>query len=165
MNKITGFLVVLLLLCTAGAAGCLSLGSQTTDIVAGNETVGKIVMTPLSQNLFSNGSLSDKFNMEVELFGMKFSKDGVTKTEANSIMQSLSSGVPSLDVLSGLGLNFSTAPSAGNVTEFLNSIQHMPISNKDNRTVLEALNLNGVLSNMGMSADQIAKIMSGMFGK
>ncbi len=166
MKEILWLIGIGAILLAAGSAGCISLGSQTTDIVIGNETVGKITLTPLSGNLFSNASLSEKVNLEIDIFGVKFSKDGITKTEADSIVKTLqSSNISSASALEGLGLNISTSTaSAGNVTAFLEQIKNMPLTNTDNRSFLSAVDINGTVNRMEASADQIAKLLGGLFG-
>lgn len=89
MKKLLFVLAILLLLCIILSAGCI--GATTSDIVVGGNTIGKVTLTP-QENLFSGGSLTDKVNMEVELFGIRFTKDGITQTEAADIMSLLNAG-------------------------------------------------------------------------
>ncbi len=97
--------VLLLILMLVFSAGCISFGTQTTDINMGNETVGHIYVTPITDNLLSNGSVTEKFDMKVELFGLTFTKEGITQGEADDLMGTLSS-VNTTDTSSLLDLGF-----------------------------------------------------------
>ncbi|MCQ2356471.1 MAG: hypothetical protein MJ014_05585 [Methanocorpusculum sp.] len=76
-----GVLAVFIL--AALSAGCI--GDQTTDIMLGNQRIGKITITPVYENMLSNSSRDEKFNVKLELFGMVFSKNGATRAEADTI--------------------------------------------------------------------------------
>ncbi|HJJ28435.1 MAG TPA: hypothetical protein O0X70_03480 [Methanocorpusculum sp.] len=78
--------------CSMFAAGCVSLGPVTSDIICGDEKIGQITLTP-ADNLFSSeGSLADKFNMQVEIGGLIFNRDGVTMSDAADISTLLNAG-------------------------------------------------------------------------
>jgi hypothetical protein len=95
------------LLCCIAVSGCI--GTTTSDIMFGDEKIGVLTLTP-QDNLFSGeGSLTDKVNMQVEMFGMTFSRDGVKMSEALDISSLLNSGdLSALD-----GFNFLSGDISG----------------------------------------------------
>lgn len=152
------FLVVIIIILSAG---CISLGTQTTDIVIGNETIGHIFLTPVTENLLSNESLTEKFDMEVELFGLTFTKSGITADEAESITDIISSTNIS-DASSLIDLGF--IPSVENLSpddpdDFLNQILNMPVTNHDTQSALESVDFEDVGAKIQASAERIAELL------
>lgn len=153
--------VLLLIVMIVSSAGCISLGTQTTDIVMGNETIGHIYLTPITDNLFSNESVTEKFDMKVELFGLTFTKEGITQGEADDLMDTLSSFnttntsslldlgfIPSLDELS---------PDDPN--DFLNQIFTMPVTNQETEAALDSVDFDGAGERIQASAERIAELL------
>lgn len=140
--KIAPFAVTILIAFMIFSSGCISLGTQTTDIVMGGESVGKIYVTPNNDKLLSNSSITDKFDMKVDLFGFSFSKEGITQTEADSIIDKISSGIESSADLSSLGFDLISSTEPDSFDEIINQIVNMPVSAKDDTKVSEFLNFN-----------------------
>ena len=82
MKKLCIAAVVLLLITVVIlSAGCVSLGSTTTEILMGDEKIGTITLAP-AQNAASIGNTPlERYDIEVELFGLKYTKGGLTKAE------------------------------------------------------------------------------------
>jgi hypothetical protein len=153
--------VLLLTVLLVSSAGCISLGTQTTDIVMGNETVGHIYITPVTDNLLSNESVTEKFDMKVEFFGFTFTKEGVTQSEAEDIMATLSS-VNTTDTSSLLDLGF--LPSLDDLSpddpdDFLNQTLTMPVTNKDTEAALDSIDFDGAGKRIQASAERIAGLL------
>lgn len=143
------------------SAGCIGLGTQTTDIVMGNETVGHIYLTPVTENLLSNGSVTEKFDMKVELFGFTFTKEGITQNEAEDLMTTLSS-VNSTDTSSLLDLGF--VPSLDEISpddpdDFLHQILTMPVTNQGAQAALDSVDFDGAGERIQASAERIAELL------
>ncbi|MEA5085991.1 MAG: hypothetical protein VB007_02045 [Methanocorpusculum sp.] len=152
--------VLLLIVMIVSSAGCISLGTQTTDIVMGNETIGHIYLTPITENLFSNGSVTEKFDMKVELFGFTFTKEGITQGEADDLMTTLSS-FNTTNTSSLLDLGF--IPSLDGISsddpnEFLNQIFTMPVTNQGTRAAVDSVDFDGAGSRIQASAERIAEL-------
>ncbi len=154
-----GVLAVLVL--AVLSAGCI--GDQTTDIMLGNQSIGKITITPVYENMLSNSSLDEKFNVKLELFGMVFSKNGVTRAEADTI----SSGI--LD--EGGGLNMSFVNSSGlitpdandagsNLTSFMDEVFNMPLTNRDKNTTISNIDWDGAFTRMQDSLDRLSGLLN-----
>lgn len=62
-------------------AGCVALGSTTTDILMGNEKIGTITLAPAQHAASIGNSPLERYDIEVELFGLKYTKGGLTKAE------------------------------------------------------------------------------------
>lgn len=153
--------VLLLTVLLVLSAGCISLGTQTTDIVMGNETVGHIYLTPVTENLLSNGSVTEKFDMKVELFGFTFTKEGVTQSEAEDIMDTLSS-INTTDTSSLLDLGF--LPSLDELSpddpdDFLNQLFTMPVTNQETEAALDSIDFDGAGERIQASAERIAELL------
>ncbi|MDO5844265.1 MAG: hypothetical protein Q4Q53_03855 [Methanocorpusculum sp.] len=141
------------------SAGCI--GTQTTDIVIGNETVGKIYITPNTDKLLSNSSITEKFDMKVDLFGFEFSKEGITQSEADSITDSLSKGINDTNFFTDLGFEMSESSKSGadSFEEIVDQIVNMPISAKDSTRVWDAVNFSTVWKNF----EELAQKMTNLF--
>ncbi len=156
---VAGVCVVLLL--TIFSAGCI--GDQTTDINLGNQTIGKITITPVYESLFSNSSLQDKFNVKIELFGMVFSKDGITRAEADNITSGIldPSGNLNMSFVNSSGLATPKADDAGqNLTAFMDNIFNMPLTNKDKNQTISNIDWDGALSKMMDSLNRTGSLLS-----
>ncbi|ABN06396.1 hypothetical protein Mlab_0220 [Methanocorpusculum labreanum Z] len=153
--------VLLLTVLLVSSAGCISLGTQTTDIVMGNETVGHIYVTPVTDNLLSNESVTEKFDITVELFGFTFTKEGVTQSETEDIIGTLSS-VNTTDTSSLLDLGF--IPSLDELSpddpdDFLHQILTMPVTNLENEAALDSIDFDGAGARIQASAERIANLL------
>lgn len=152
--------VLALLVFTLLSAGCI--GDQTTEILLGNQNVGKITIMPVYENMLSNSSLDEKFNVKMELFGMEFSKNGVTKAEADNI----SSGI--LDKNGGLNMSFVNISGLAtphldkaeeNLTSFMDEDFNMLITNLDKNTTISTLDWDGVFSRMEESLSAVQNLL------
>ena len=65
------------------SAGCISLGEQTTDIKMGENSVGTVTLSP-----HDDGTVTAYIN----IFGMTFTKEGLSVSEAESLADSAGSG-------------------------------------------------------------------------
>ncbi len=153
--------VLLLIVMLVLSAGCISLGTQTTDIVMGNETIGHIYLTPITDNLLSNESVTEKFDMKVELFGLTFTKEGITQGEADDLMNTLSS-VNTTDTSSLLDLGF--IPSLDELSpddpdDFLNQIFTMPVTNQGTQAAIDSVDFEGAGERIQASAERIAELL------
>jgi len=142
------------------SAGCISLGTQTTDILVGNETVGHIYLTPVTDNLLSNESVTEKFDMKVELYGFTFTKDGITKDEADNLLDIFSSGNTTNTSLLDLGF----LPSIENISsddadDFFNQIFSMPVTNQDNEAALDSIDFDGAGEKIQASFERIEELL------
>ena len=153
--------VLLLILMLVLSAGCISLGTQTTDINMGNETVGHIYVTPITDNLLSNGSVTEKFDMKVELFGFTFTKEGITQGEADDLMGTLSS-VNTTDTSSLLDLGF--LPSIDGLSpddpdDFFNQFLTMPVTNQGTQAAIDSVDFEGAGERIQASAERVAELL------
>ncbi|HJJ48755.1 MAG TPA: hypothetical protein O0X39_07215 [Methanocorpusculum sp.] len=97
MKYVVLFAAVCVLFCVIFSAGCI--GTTSTDIMFGDQKVGELTLTP-QDNLFSGeGSITDKVNMQVDIFGLTFNRNGVSMSEAADISSLLQNG--DLSALSG----------------------------------------------------------------
>jgi len=144
MKKILIFSLIVTLFICIFAAGCLSLSTTTADIVIGDTKIGTITTIPHNDKLFTNSGIDEKFDVEIEIFGIKYSKEGITLSEKNQLVSSLSSGN-----LSEINFNDFTkdTPSSESV---LDSIINMKLSAENETTLSEALGNAGdtFLNNM-----------------
>ncbi len=148
-----------LMICSAGC-----IGDQTTDIMLGNQTIGKVTVTPVYDQLLSNSSLTDKFNVKIELFGMVFSKDGITKAEADSIVSDITtpSGELNTSFINASGLVTGNADDASrNLTEFMDSVFRMPLTNTNPNQTIDSLDWNGAFAGMQESVNRMTELLQG----
>lgn len=143
------------------SSGCT--GTQTTDIVLGGNTVGKIYVTPNSDALMSNSSLTDMFDVKAELLGFEFSKEGVTSKEADEIIDRFSSGdaAGALKMMDFEFKNDFVTFNPSSPEEFFDEIINMPFSN--HQSELPQINFNEAAPNIQYSADRIAYLISKIF--
>lgn len=154
-----GVLAVLLLLVLC--AGCI--GDQTTNIMLGNQSIGTITITPVYENMFSNSSLNEKFNVKLELFGMEFSKDGVSRAEAENISSGIlgPDGGLNLSFINSSGLVTPDPDSAGeNLTSFMDEVFNMPVTNRDKNTTISTIDWDGAFSRMQESLDRLTGLLN-----
>ena len=137
-----GVLAVLIL--AVLSAGCI--GDQTTDIMLGNQSIGKITITPVDENMLSNSSLDEKFDVKLELFGMVFSKSGVTRAEADTI----SSGLITPDA----------GDAGSNLTSFMEEVFNMPLTNRDRNTTISNIDWDGAFTRMQESLDRLGGLLN-----
>ena len=82
MKKLCIAAVVLLLITAVIlSAGCVSLGSTATDILMGDEKIGTITLAPAQHAASIGNTPLERYDIEVELFGLKYTKGGLTKAE------------------------------------------------------------------------------------
>ncbi|HJJ31042.1 MAG TPA: hypothetical protein O0X97_02195 [Methanocorpusculum sp.] len=159
---LTAIFAASVLLAVVLSAGCVSLGSQTTDILMGNEKVGTVTITPNQSDMFSSDkSLTEKFNAEIELFGIKYTKEGLTRTESDDLVALLSSGHPGLNISDFVSGFSSKKPEVSN-DDFFDKLINMPMSAENNATFAESLNLSGVGDNIESAVNQFEKIFGGL---
>ncbi|MDR0980943.1 MAG: hypothetical protein LBL85_04090 [Methanocalculaceae archaeon] len=154
-----GVLAVLIL--TVFSAGCI--GDQTTDIMFDNQSIGKITITPVYENMFSNSSLEEKFNVRLELFGMEFSRNGVTRAEADNISAGILDGSGGLNMsfINSSGLVTPDPDSAGtNLTSFMDEVFNMPLTNRDRNTTINDIDWNGAFTRMQESLDRLSGLLN-----
>ena len=150
-----------LILAAVLSAGCI-FGSQTTDILMGDMKVGTITVTPNLENMFSSDkSLAEKFNAEVELFGIKYTKEGLTRIEIDDLVALLSSGHPPLNISDFVSGFSSKKPEVSN-EDFFDKLIHMPISAENDAAFTEALDLSGIEDNIESAVQQIEKLLEGL---
>lgn len=137
------------------SAGCISLGPTTTDVMMGNESIGTIKIIPQDNNTF---------DAEIEIFGMKITKDGLSKSEADSLSSSLSSGnfllddlfvkgIPT-DIPTGIPLNLSLLTDFSNNT--LPTNLSLPVDTG-------SFDLDGVKNTVNESLSGLKDLLPGMF--
>ena len=138
---------ILLILC----AGCVSVGQQTTDIMLGDKSVGTITLIPNA-----DGSVS----ADISVFGMTFTKEGMTEAEAEKLTQSAASG----DIFSTLGIQGipENAGTPSDIGEFLESITNMPLTNSGSGNA-EGLNFTLAAENAANSAEAVESLIRDIF--
>lgn len=137
MKKLCIAAVVLLLITAVIlSAGCVSLGSTTTEILMGDEKIGTITLAP-AQNAASIGNTPlERYDIEVELFGLKYTKGGLTKAEtvvslANLTYEGITiEGIQdSLKDFTRVGIMQKAGDSGSTSSEsLLDTLLHMPLS-------------------------------------
>ncbi|MDE2519552.1 MAG: hypothetical protein O0W93_09160, partial [Methanocorpusculum sp.] len=150
-----------ILILTILSAGCI--GDQTTDITLGNQSIGKITITPVYENMFSNSSLEEKFNVKLELFGMVFSKDGITRAEADTISAGIldTNGGLNMSFINNSGLITPDANDAGsNLTSFMDEVFNMPLTNRDKNTTISDIDWDGAFTRMQESLDRLGGLLN-----
>lgn len=111
------------------SAGCISFGEQTTDIRIGENSVGTVTLSP--QN---DGTVT----AYIDIFGMTFTKEGLSASEAESLAESAGSG----NIFETIGLQGipENAGTPTDMSEFLESIKNMPLTNSGDGTLADSLN-------------------------
>lgn len=154
------FAAVILLCCLVFSAGCI--GDQTTDLKIGNESIGKITITPIYDQIFTNSSLDEKFNVRIEVFGLVFTKSGVSRAEADEIVSNLTDndGELSYDFLSSSGLvRESSEDASQNLQEFMDEVFNMPITNKDPDRKITDIEWTKAVSRMQDSVNRTLELL------
>ncbi|MDV0440848.1 hypothetical protein [Methanorbis furvi] len=152
--------VIAILVLTILSAGCI--GDQTTDITLGNQSIGKITITPVYENMFSNTSIQDKFNVKIELFGMVFSKDGVTKAEADDIAAGILNpeGALNMSFVNDSGLTMPEInDESPNLTAFMDNIFNMPLTNRDKNKTINNIDWDGAFTRMQESMNRTSSLL------
>jgi len=155
---------VLLLLVAIISAGCVTLGTQTTDILMGDQKIGSIEITPNQSTLHSlDSSVSDKFDAEIELFGLKYTKDGITEDESAAIYETLSSKNLALINVSEILSGFTPKEASGNAVsageDFFRNLLNMPLSAQKNETLSESFNAEDLDKNINNAVQQLENIL------
>lgn len=129
------------------SAGCISLGTVSTDIRMGDEKIGTISLTPV-QNAVSGSSLTDRFKVSVELFGLRYTKTGLSEAESSALIEDLTrrgltlSGIQ--DILAGFVRETDTkASETPSPKTFLDSLLHMPVSADNPAETAKTLDISG----------------------
>ena len=151
-----------LILAAVLSAGCI-FGSQTTDILMGDMKVGTITITPVQEKFLSlDTPITEKFNAEIELFGVKYTKEGLTRTESDDLVALLSSGHPPLNLNDFVSAYSFKEPEGISNEDFFDKLIHMPMSAENDATFAEALDLSGVEDNIESAVQQIEKLLEGL---
>ncbi|HJK48274.1 MAG TPA: hypothetical protein O0X81_05110 [Methanocorpusculum sp.] len=154
-----GVLAVLVLI----TFSAVCIGDQTTDIMLGNQSIGSITVTPVYENMFSNSSLGDKFNVKLEIFGMVFTKDNVTRAEADNISASIldKDGGVNMSFINSSGLITPNANDAeSNLTSFMDEVFNMPLTNRDKNTTINDINWDDAFSRMQESFNRLTGLLN-----
>ena len=132
------------------SAGCISLGEQTTDIRIGENSVGTVTLSP--QN---DGTVT----AYIDIFGMTFTKEGLSASEAESLAESADSG----NIFETIGLQGipENAGTPTDMSEFLESIKNMPLTNSGDGTLADRLNFTLAAEN----AEQSFNALEDFIGK
>jgi len=130
-----GILLILgiLIIFSIVSAGCLSFSSTTADIVIGDQKVGTVTITPHNDKLYTDSSVSEKFDIEIDVFGVKYSKEGLTLSEKNELLSTIAKGN-----LKDLNLDDYTEKSVS-TESILDSIANIKLSAENQTTLSEAL--------------------------
>ena len=140
--------VVIFCLIIIFSAGCISLGEQTTDIKVGESSVGTVTLSP--QN---DGTITAYIN----IFGMTFTKEGLSVSEAESIADSAGSGnIFETIGLQGIPENAGTPTDIG---EFLESIKEMPLTNSGEGSFADSLNFTLAAENAKQSVGALENLI------
>ena len=132
------------------SAGCISLGEQTTDIKMGENSVGTVTLSPQD-----DGTVTAYIN----IFGMTFTKEGLSVSEAESLADSAGSGnIFETIGLQGIPENAGTPTDIG---EFLESIKDMPLTNSGEGSLADRLNFTLAAEN----AEQSFEALEDLIGK
>ncbi|MBR5814738.1 MAG: hypothetical protein IKY77_00890 [Methanocorpusculaceae archaeon] len=142
--------VVIFCLIIIFSAGCISLGEQTTDIKVGENSVGTVTLSP--QN---DGTITAYIN----IFGMTFTKEGLSVSEAENLADSAGSG----NIFETIGLQGipENAGAPTDIGEFLESIKDMPLTNSGEGSLADNLNFTLAAEN----AEQSFEALEDLIGK
>ena len=140
--------VVIFCLIIIFSAGCISLGEQTTDIKVGESSVGTVTLSP--QN---DGTITAYIN----IFGMTFTKEGLSVSEAESIADSAGSG----NIFETIGLQGipENAGTPTDIDEFLESIKEMPLTNSGEGSFADSLNFTLAAENAEQSVEALEELI------
>ena len=140
--------VVIFCLIIIFSAGCISLGEQTTDIKVGESSVGTVTLSPQD-----DGTITAYIN----IFGMTFTKEGLSVSEAKSIADSAGSGnIFETIGLQGIPENAGTPTDIG---EFLESIKDMPLTNSGEGSFADSLNFTLAAENAEQSVEALEELI------
>ena len=134
------------------SAGCISLGEHTTDIKIGENSVGTVTLSPQD-----DGTVTAYIN----IFGMTFTKEGLSTSEAESLADSAGSG----NIFETIGLQ-SIPENAGSPTdmnEFLESIKDMPLTNSGDGSLADSLNFTLAAENAEQSFEALEELIGRFF--
>lgn len=160
LPKIVGIFLLLATVLFICSAGCISIGSQTTDIMIGDTVAGTITITP-TENLFSpNASIGERFDVEIVLFGIKYSKGGLSKSESEALMSQVSSQTLNTEKLSELLSGFSLNEPSMDKESFFDQIINMPISAENTKTVSESIDMSAGAESISSIAAKLEEILS-----
>ena len=138
MKKLCIATVVLLLITAVIlSAGCVSLGSTTTDILMGDEKIGTITLAPAQHAASIGNTPLERYDIEVELFGLKYTKGGLSKAETLVSLANLThEGITiagledALSDFTWIGADIQNSGDTGGASSesFLGTLLHMPLS-------------------------------------
>ena len=140
--------VVIFCLIIIFSAGCISLGEQTTDIKVGESSVGTVTLSPQD-----DGTITAYIN----IFGMTFTKEGLSVSEAESIADSAGSG----NIFETIGLQGipENAGTPTDIDEFLESIKDMPLTNSGEGSFADSLNFTLAAENAEQSIEALEELI------
>ena len=140
--------VVIFCLIIIFSAGCISLGEQTTDIKVGESSVGTVTLSPQD-----DGTITAYIN----IFGMTFTKEGLSVSEAESIADSAGSG----NIFETIGLQGipENAGTPTDIDEFLESIKEMPLTNSGEGSFADCLNFTLAAENAEQSVEALEELI------
>lgn len=144
--------VTILCLLLIFSAGCISLGEQTTDIMIGDTSVGTVTLSPQK-----DGTITAHIN----IFGMTFTKENLSVSEAESISESAGSGnIFEIIGIQGIPENAGTPT---DIEEFLESIKNMPLTNSGDGSLAEIPDFDSAAEKAGESFETIKDLIGKFF--
>ena len=140
--------VVIFCLIIIFSAGCISLGEQTTDIKVGESSVGTVTLSPQNDGMIT---------AYINIFGMTFTKEGLSVSEAESIADSAGSG----NIFETIGLQGipENAGTPTDIDEFLESIKDMPLTNSGEGSFADSLNFTLAAENAEQSIEALEELI------
>ena len=140
--------VVIFCLIIIFSAGCISLGEQTTDIKMGENSVGTVTLSPQD-----DGTVTAYIN----IFGMTFTKEGLSVSEAENLADSAGSG----NIFETIGLQGipENAGTPTDIDEFLESIKDMPLTNSGEGSLADNLNFTLAAENAEQSFEALEELI------
>ncbi len=151
MKKLPILTLIALITILTLSAGCI--GTQTTDIVIGDKTVGTIQIIPVEDNTY---------DLKIKLFGIEFSKNDITQNEAADLTSKIENG--NIQLTDFIALQFpENLGEPSDLNDFIDSIKNMPITNIDTQPLGESFSLSNTTENANQSISNLENLIAEIF--
>ncbi|HJJ54514.1 MAG TPA: hypothetical protein O0X50_00320 [Methanocorpusculum sp.] len=142
------FIILLLVgILTIGSAGCISLGTQTSEILVGNQTVGTVTLTPAG----------DSVNVGLDLLGDKSFINNLSDANKTELLRLLT-GNSSID-LSSFIADTKTDATADEETDFWSKIMNMKLSSGSDKTLSESFSVPDLDTTINDAMDSLNEFL------
>ncbi|HJJ36103.1 MAG TPA: hypothetical protein O0X27_02875 [Methanocorpusculum sp.] len=141
---------------TIGSAGCISLGSQTNEILVGNQTLGTVTLTP-TDDLFSLDKSAERVNIDIDLLGDESFIRNLSDADKAELLKTLRDN--NLLNISSIVSGTEKDTTADNGADVFSKIMNMKLSSQTDKTLTEAFKMPNMDNAINDAMDSLNKFL------